>query len=1045
MSNDLNNHLVAQQELVTSYTKTENYLSKAFLNELTDYPVISLPTTIKNISTRGNIRFFKVEKIIYDSNENISEKLLNVFNSVGSLGSSLVLVIDADKTGTNLYLGVKSQKIIPAQAGLNKSFLGNFPGSTLDTLGNEAIGNLLTKVLNGNRDQDRTIASVSGIPALKNIDKDDYIQGLEKLISAMSGEVYSVLMIADPISNQQLPVIRQGYEELYSNLSPFKTQTLSMTENETQGVMASLAHGVNETTTHSINKTQSFTQGQSVSKTLSNSKTIGVSHQTSGGVSLGIPGTPVGVGVSKSISKTESTTSTTSRTKGSNQSRTNAMGTSDSQSEGTNLTNTRGTNSSVGTAKTLQMEFTNKTIDELLVNVDRQIDRLDCAEDLGLWNYSCYVLSEDSVTTQVVATNYQSLIRGDDSAVEGSAVNIWQPDMAGYNVIRSYLNKLSQPLFKISSKEDPLVTTGTLINTRELAVAFGLPRKSVDGLIVYEMPEFGRNVTYLNKKNDITSSSVKLGQIYYMGKVMDNTPVSLDLESLAMHTLIAGSTGAGKSNTAYQLIQELIKENKKFMVIEPAKGEYKNILGGRRGVKTFGTNSQYSPLLKINPFRFPEDIHVLEHIDRLIEIFNACWPMYAAMPAILKESVEKVYEKCGWDLATSSHFEATKRYPTLQDLVLELPRVIDSSNYSQEVKSNYIGSLVTRVKSLTNGLTGPMFLGEEIDNQVLFDCNVIIDLSRIGSSETKSLLMGILFMRLQEHRLSQGSEANSGLKHVTILEEAHHLLRKTSSSQGDDTANLQGKSVEMLTNAIAEMRTYGEGFIIADQSPSSLDPAAIRNTNTKIIMRLPEAEDRLAVGSSISLTDAQKEEMTRLESGVAIVYQNNWVESVLCKVTHFTKEQEKPLNYEYDAKKSQRDQRTNLTMLLKKLLVEDYTSSLEPEILQTLEELPLTRASKDLIKNSRYFKQESKIDLNMAQTVTAIIQGEKLLSYAMDLVSVEQFDHKMRLALGHFIEETDQQFTSLIIDYIYQAYIADHPNFKNNYIAWKETCLNKTL
>ena len=28
------------------------------------------------------------------------------------------------------------------------------------------------------------------------------------------------------------------------------------------------------------------------------------------------------------------------------------------------------------------------------------------------------------------------------------------------------------------------------------------------------------------------------------------------------------------------------------------------------------------PLLKINPFSFPDDIHVLEHIDRLIEIFN---------------------------------------------------------------------------------------------------------------------------------------------------------------------------------------------------------------------------------------------------------------------------------------------------------------------------------------------------------------------------------------------------------------------------------------
>ena len=62
----------------------------------------------------------------------------------------------------------------------------------------------------------------------------------------------------------------------------------------------------------------------------------------------------------------------------------------------------------------------------------------------------------------------------------------------------------------------------------------------------------------------------------------------------------------------------------------------------------------------------------------------------------------------------------------------------------------------------------------------------------------------------------------SGLQHITVLEEAHNLLRRTSTEQSQESSNLQGKSVEMLTNAIAEMRTYGEGFIIADQAPGLL-------------------------------------------------------------------------------------------------------------------------------------------------------------------------------------------------------------------------------
>src|SRR5699024_4245078 len=117
--------------------------------------------------------------------------------------------------------------------------------------------------------------------------------------------------------------------------------------------------------------------------------------------------------------------------------------------------------------------------------------------------------------------------------------------------------------------------------------------------------------------------------------------------------------------------------------------------------------------------------------------------------------------------------------------------------------------------------------------------NTIIDISRIGSGETKALIMGILIIRLQEHRSCKRTGINQDLRHVTLLEEAHHLLRATSGAQSMESANLRGMSVEILTNAIAEMRTYGEGFIIADQTPSIMSEAVISNTGSKVIFRLP--------------------------------------------------------------------------------------------------------------------------------------------------------------------------------------------------------------
>jgi hypothetical protein len=143
-------------------------------------------------------------------------------------------------------------------------------------------------------------------------------------------------------------------------------------------------------------------------------------------------------------------------------------------------------------------------------------------------------------------------------------------------------------------------------------------------------------------------------------------------------------------------------------------------------------------------------------------------------------------------------------------------------------------------------------------------------------------------LKLQEYRQTSG-DMNSALKHVTVLEEAHNLLKRTSTEQSNEGSNLLGKSVEMLANAIAEMRTYGEGFIIADQSPGLLDMSVIRNTNTKIILRLPDESDRMLVGKSAGLSDDQITELARLQCGVAAIYQNDWLQPVLCKVENHEK------------------------------------------------------------------------------------------------------------------------------------------------------------
>ena len=217
--------------------------------------------------------------------------------------------------------------------------------------------------------------------------------------------------------------------------------------------------------------------------------------------------------------------------------------------------------------------------------------------------------------------------------------------------------------------------------------------------------------------------------------------------------------------------------------------------------------------------------------------------------------------------------------------------------------------MVTRVKSLTVGLNKFIFTTQQTPYEYLFDQNCILDISRVKSGETKALIMGLMVYILNEYRVDQKTSNNSGLKHVTVLEEAHNLLKNTA---GGGESELVGKSVEMLTQTIAEIRTYGEGFIIVDQSPSSVDIAAIKNTNTKIVLRTPEANDREAVGRSMGLTPNQVNEIAKLPSGVAVVYQNNWVNPVLTMIDKANVTEKAYVNDAPIMIKSIRESRTNI-------------------------------------------------------------------------------------------------------------------------------------
>ena len=635
------------------------------------------------------------------------------------------------------------------------------------------------------------------------------------------------------------------------------------------GINSSVSNAITNATTHTLTEISSQTIGQTVSNTIGSSTSTSISKS-------------LGRAVTNSLAKTAGVFS--SFNLGGN------VGASFARSS--NVTAT------IGKGEGITQSFTNHTVKHALELLEQQMARFEQSTALGMWDFAAYVISDDVNTANNVARSYLALTEGESSFLSHSAVNVWRGDIkenGAAQMICGYLQELRHPEFVLDPyileadlgffAYPPYVTATTALSGKELAYSLNFPSKSISGLPIYECAEFGRNIaTYDTVEEDAVKISI--GHIFHMNHE-EKTSVCLQRKSLASHTFITGSTGSGKSNTVYQMLAEAHKHNIPFLVIEPAKGEYKDVFSDYDDLSVYGTNPKKAPLLRINPFSFPTEIHVLEHIDRLVEIFNVCWPMYAAMPAVLKSAVEKSYLDCGWNLMSSVNKYDDALYPSFADVARNIKEIIDTSEYDKENKGAYKGSLLTRLQSMTTGINGLIFSSDEFSGKELFETNVIIDLSRVGASETKSLIMGMLVMKLQEYRMSENLIADNSLRHITVLEEAHNILRRTSIEQPTESSNIMGKSVEMIANAIAEMRTYGEGFIIADQAPGLMDMSVIRNTNTKIIMRLPDCGDRELVGKAANLNDDQIEELAKLPCGVAAVYQNEWIQPVLCKVKHY--------------------------------------------------------------------------------------------------------------------------------------------------------------
>lgn len=536
----------------------------------------------------------------------------------------------------------------------------------------------------------------------------------------------------------------------------------------------------------------------------------------------------------------------------------------------------------------LQVTYNNTQAQQYQINLEKEQQQLYEGFRMGLWRVECIYAANTELVLARLKNSIISNLSGDSS---GRYEQLRCIDFAGDAYFLSNMpimldtmdpRKCEHPLNEIwhdgMGEEFYCHLLQSYMSSRSMANYWCLPKKEFPGYYMDDYVEFD---TVVRKQPE--GRIIRIGKIIGPGRdavTQIHNFYEISLEDITRHALIVGATGGGKTNTMKAILSELWRKNGvPFLVIESAKREYielTQVEPMQEGIHEFsdinvftlGNETADGIKYRINPFEVTSGVSLQTHIDYLLSTFNAAFEMYPPMPYILERAVYEVYEDKGWDLYTGTNKRGLREYPTLSQLYYKIDVVTDRLGYDGEVQSNVKAALKARINSLRIGGKGALLdvpMSIPIERLLTEPC--VFELEDIGDDDTKAFIIGILLVQLYEYRKACGS--NKSLMGVLVVEEAHRLLKNVAQGEGNST---RAKAVEFFCNMLAEIRSFGQGIIIADQIPTKLAADTVKNTNLKIVHRTVMEDDRTCIGAAMHMTEEQVEYLCSLERGCAAVF-----------------------------------------------------------------------------------------------------------------------------------------------------------------------------
>lgn len=363
--------------------------------------------------------------------------------------------------------------------------------------------------------------------------------------------------------------------------------------------------------------------------------------------------------------------------------------------------------------------------------------------------------------------------------------------------------------------------------------------------------------------NIINGGDIEVGKLRSSSK---GDTIGFNLKDLAKHMLVVGTPGSGKTTFSVGMLDRLWKEHHiPFLVIEPAKNEYRALVQSIPDLQVFTPGKNFISPFVYNPFVPPKNVKLETYKSTLKTAFAAGVSMTTPLDKIFEEAINNCYSDFRW-LDTYTTDNKGKIF-NITDFIKCFQQTFDEIGYTGDAKN--IGRAgVVRLNSLVNLFDNYY----SIPIEDLLSKPTIIELAAIENAEQKALIISLLLLSVLSY-VNANYVGEGGLKNVILLEEAHVLLDSNMNS-GQGEANPSSIAQGLIKRMLAEIRSYGVGLVIADQSPRKVGTDVVALTDMKVVFRLVEAADKQIVADSSNMSDAMIQRMSKLKPGEAFLFFN---------------------------------------------------------------------------------------------------------------------------------------------------------------------------